>query len=84
MFGGVCFMINGNMCAGTWKDSLIVRLEREKHDETLAEPHTKPADMAGRTMRGWAIVEPAGIAREDDLEMWVARAADFAASLPAK
>ena len=77
-------MINGNMCAGTWKDSLIVRLEREKHDETLAEPHTKPADIAGRTMRGRAIVEPAGIASEDDLETWVARAADYAASLPAK
>ena len=84
MFGGVCFMINGNMCAGTWKDSLIVRLEREKHDETLAEPHTKPADIAGRTMRGWALVEPEGIEREDDLETWVARAADFAGSLPAK
>ena len=84
MFGGVCFMINGNMCAGTWKDSLIVRLEREKHDETLAEPYTKPADIAGRTMRGWALVEPEGIASEDDLETWVARAADFAASLPAK
>lgn len=84
MFGGVCFMINGNMCTGTWKGSLIVRLERDKHDETLAEPHTKPADIAGRTMRGWARVEPAGIASEDDLETWVARAADYAASLPAK
>ena len=84
MFGGVCFMINGNMCVGTWKGSLIVRLERDKHDETLAEPHTKPADIAGRTMRGWALVEPAGIEREDDLETWVARAADYAASLPVK
>ena len=84
MFGGVCFMIHGNMCVGTWKDSLIVRLEREKHEETLAEPHTKPADIAGRTMRGWALVEPAGIASEDDLATWVARAADYAASLPAK
>ncbi len=84
MFGGICFMINGNMCVGTWKGSLIVRLEREKHDETLAEPHTKPADIAGRTMKGWALVEPAGIASEDDLETWVARAADYAGSLPAK
>ena len=38
MFGGVCFMINGNMCVGTWKDSLIVRLDKKKHDETLAQP----------------------------------------------
>ena len=84
MFGGVCFMINGNMCVGTWKDSLIVRLEREKHEETLAEPHTKPADIAGRIMKGWALVEPEGIASEDDLATWVACAADYAASLPAK
>ena len=84
MFGGVCFMINGNMCVGTWKGSLIVRLEREKHDETLAEPHTKPADIAGRTMTGWALVEPPGIASEQDLKDWVDRAAAYAASLPAK
>ncbi|MCY3556085.1 MAG: TfoX/Sxy family protein [Gemmatimonadetes bacterium] len=84
MFGGVCFMINGNMCVGTWKGSLIVRLERENHEETLAEPHTRPADIAGRIMKGWALVEPAGIANEDDLAAWVARAADYAGSLPAK
>ena len=60
MFGGVCFMINGNMCAGTWKGALIVRLARENHETTLAEPHTKPADMAGRIMKGWALVKPAG------------------------
>ena len=84
MFGGVCIMINGNMCVGTWKGSLIVRLEREKHDETLTEPHTKPADISGRAMRGWALVEPPGIASEEDLETWVARAADYAASLPVK
>ena len=77
-------MINGNMCVGTWKDSLIVRLEREKHDETLGEPHTRPADIAGRTMKGWALVEPPGIASEQGLKDWVDRAAAYAASLPAK
>lgn len=53
-------------------------------DNALAEPHTKPADIAGRTMRGWALVEPVGIEREDDLATWVARASDYAASLPSK
>ena len=84
MFGGVCFMMNGNMCVGTWNGSLIVRLDKSKHDETLAQPHTKPADMNGRVMRGWALVEPAGIESEDDLTAWVDRAAEFAGSLPAK
>ncbi|MDE0060644.1 MAG: TfoX/Sxy family protein [Defluviicoccus sp.] len=84
MFGGVCFMIGGNMCAGTWKGALIVRLDRKDHEATLAEPHTRPADMNGRTMRGWALVEPAGIASEGDLKCWVDRAAAYAARLPAK
>ena len=84
MFGGVCFMINGNMCVGTWKGSLIVRLDKNKHDEVLTEPHTKPADMNGRVMKGWALVEPAGIESENDLRAWVDRAAKFAESLPPK
>ncbi|MCY3759359.1 MAG: TfoX/Sxy family protein [Acidobacteria bacterium] len=84
MFGGVCFMINGNMCVGTWKGSLIVRLDRKNHDQTLAEPHTRPADMNGRTMKGWALVEPAGIESDSDLAGWVDRAARFAESLPPK
>ena len=84
MFGGVCFMINGNMCAGTWKGSLIVRLDKKHHDETLAKPHTKPANITGRIMKGWALVEPAGIESDNDLKTWVRRAAKFAASLPVK
>ena len=84
MFGGVCFMINGNMCVGTWKGSLIVRLDKKNHHETLAEPHTKPADMNGRVMKGWALVEPPGIESEKDLTVWVDRAARFAESLPPK
>ena len=84
MFGGACFMINGNMCVGTWKGSLIVRLDKKNHHETLAEPHTKPADMNGRVMKGWALVEPAGIESENDLAGWVDRAARFAGSLPPK
>ena len=84
MFGTVCFMINGNMCVGTWNGSLIVRLDRKDHDETLAEPHTRPADMNGRVMRGWALVESAGIESNHHLTSWVDRAAKFADSLSAK
>ena len=84
MFGGVCFLINGNMCLGTWKGSLIVRLGKEKHEETLARPHTRPANITGRVMTGWALVEPSGIESERDLKTWVGEAAAFAASLPPK
>ena len=84
MFGGICFMIHGNMCVGTWRGSLIVRLDKKDHDRTLAEPHTKPADITGRVMRGWALVEPAGIESDHDLEAWGKRAANYAESLPPK
>ena len=84
MFGGVCFMIHGNMCVGTWKGSLIVRLDKKDHDKTLAEPHTKPADITGRVMKGWALLETAGIDSANDLETWVNRAASYAESLPPK
>ena len=84
MFGGVCFMIGGNMCVGTWRDALIVRIDRKDRESVFAEPHTRPADMNGRVMKGWALVEPGGIATESDLESWVDRAAAYAASLPAK
>jgi len=84
MFGGTCFMLNGNMCVGTWKESLIVRLSKNDHERTLTEPHTKPADMNGRTMKGWALVQPAGIASDESLVMWVDRAAKYAESRPAK
>ncbi len=84
MFGGVCFMIHGNMCVGTWKGSLIVRLDRKDHEKTLSEPHTRPADITGRVMKGWALVEPSGIDSDNGLKAWVHRAAIYAGSLPPK
>jgi TfoX/Sxy family transcriptional regulator of competence genes len=84
MFGGVCFLINGNMCVGSWKGSHVVRLAREDHEETQSEPHVKPMDITGKVMKGWALVRPAGIEADDDLKAWVRRAAKFAGSLPPK
>ncbi len=84
MFGATCFMIHDNLCAAAWKGSLIVRLDKKHHDATLAEPYTRPADMNGRTMKGWALVEPAGIASDEQLSVWLERAARFADSLPAR
>jgi TfoX/Sxy family transcriptional regulator of competence genes len=84
MFGGVCFFINGNMCVETWKGSLVVRLDKEKHDETQAERHAKPMDITGKVKKGWSLVQPTGIKSDEDLTLWVARAAKFASSSPAK
>ncbi len=84
MFGGVCFMVNGNMCVGPWKGALIVRLDKENHEQTLSEPHVKPMDITGKVMKGWALVEPDGIESEKNLKMWVDRGVKFARSLPPK
>ncbi len=84
MFGGVCFMINGNMCVGPWKGSLIVRLAKDKHDETQSEPYAKPMDITGKVMKGWARIAPGGIKSDDDLKEWVSRAVKFVRTLPAK
>jgi len=83
-FGGVCFMIHGNMCVGPWKGSLIVRLAKDRHEQTQAEPHTKLMDITGRVMRGWALVQPGGIKADEDLKAWLDRAVSFARTLPAK
>ena len=77
-------MLNGNMCVGTWKGSLVMRLDREKHEETQSEPHVKPMDITGKVMKGWALIEPVGIESDDNLMAWVRRAARLAGSLPPK
>jgi hypothetical protein len=84
MFGGVGFLLNGNMLVGVWKDSLIVRLGSDAGDEALKEPHVKDFDITGRPMRGWVLVEPEGVESVDQLAGWIERAVKFVGTLPAK
>src|SRR5437773_12015990 len=84
MFGGVGFLLNGNMLVGVWKDSLIVRLGPDEGDEALKEPHVKEFDITGRPMKGWVLVEPEGVEGDDQLAGWIQRAVKFVGALPAK
>src|ERR1700735_1694175 len=84
MFGGIGFLLNGNMLVGVWKDSLIARLGPEEGDEALKEPHVKEVDITGRPMRNWVLVEPEGIEDDDQLADWIQRAVKFVGTLPAK
>ena len=84
MFGGIGFLLNGNMLVGVWKDSLIVRLGPDEGDEALKEPHVKEFDITGRPMRGWVLVEPEGVMGDDQLAGWIQRAVKFVGKLPAK
>jgi len=84
MFGGVGFLLNGNMACGVNKDNLIVRVDPEKHVDLLKKPHTKPFDLTGRPMKGWLLVEADGVKTEKQLSAWVKDGVEFAATLPAK
>jgi hypothetical protein len=84
MFGGVGFLLNGNMLVGVWKESLIVRLDAEEGEAAMLEPHVKPFDITGRPMKGWLLLEPAGVEGDAQLSGWIGRALKFVATLPAK
>jgi TfoX/Sxy family transcriptional regulator of competence genes len=84
MFGGIAFLMKGNMCCGVHRDALMVRLDPADTDRVLAEPHTRVFDLTGRPMKGWILVEPEGLATGPQLGKWVDRAAQYAGSLPAK
>ena len=84
MFGGLCFLLNGNMLVGVWKDSLIVRLGDEQGEDALLEPHVKPFDITGKAMKGWAMVAPEGIEDDDQLKGWIQRSVKFVGKMAGK
>lgn len=84
MFGGLAFMVDGNMCCGVHGDELILRIAPERTEETLKDPHVRVFDMAGRPMKGWVLIAPDGVSGDDALSSWVGRGLKFARSLPAK
>ncbi|RUT99162.1 hypothetical protein EOD23_25615 [Mesorhizobium sp. USDA-HM6] len=84
MFGGTCFMINGNMLIGTSKRGLLVRVGKAAHAAAAARLHARPMEMGGRSMEGYVHVAPEGTATEADLRGWLDRALAFVETLPPK
>ena len=84
MFGGIAFLLNGNMCCGVHDDELIVRLDPDRTEQALREPHVRVFDLTGRPMKGWVLVAPGGVAADDDLRSWIGQGVKYARSLPAK
>jgi TfoX/Sxy family transcriptional regulator of competence genes len=84
MFGGVGFMVNGNMACGVIKQDMVVRLSQEDSDAALKKAHVKAFDMTGRPMKGWILVEPGGLASDKALQIWVIKSVAFAKSMPPK
>jgi TfoX/Sxy family transcriptional regulator of competence genes len=84
MFGGVGFLLNGNLLVGVWGSSLIVRLGPELGTKALKQLHVKKFDVTGRPMKGWVMIEPDGLDGDSQLADWIERAARFVETLPAK
>jgi len=84
MFGGLCFLLNGNMGFGIVGSELMVRVGQAKYAEALALPHAREMDFTGRSMRGMVFVAEDGLSEDDELNSWLHRGIDFSGSLPAK
>jgi hypothetical protein len=85
MFGGLAFLLNGNMAVGLSSGGeLMVRVGPGASDAALARPHTRPFDMTGRPMKGWILVAPEGVKTKRQLAAWVSRGVEFAGTLPPK
>jgi hypothetical protein len=84
MFGGLAFLLDGNMSVGLSGAELMVRVGPDATDDALARPHTRLFDMTGRPMRGWVLVAPEGVGGDGELAAWVRRGVRFARSLPPK
>ena len=84
MFGGLGFMLNGNMCVGVTNNDLMVRVGADGHQEALSQPHARPMDLTGRPMNGFVFVGSSGIGDDASLQRWLDRGLTFAETLPKK
>ena len=85
MFGGLAFLIGGNMSVGvSGKGGLMVRVDPAETDALVEKPHAQPFEMRGRPMQGWLRVDAEGVRTKRQLEPWVRRGVAYARSLPPK
>ena len=83
MFGGIGFMLAGNLVAAVSRRGLLLRVGKERYAEALAQPEARPVEMRGRRVEGYVRVEPS-VLSDRALKTWLAQATAFARSLPAK
>jgi TfoX/Sxy family transcriptional regulator of competence genes len=84
MFGGACYLLKGNMAFGIYKDSLIVRMDKEQGEQSLKDRNVKPFNITGRPMAGWVMVQEGGWKSAAGLAKWIEVGKRFALSLPEK
>lgn len=84
MFGGLAWLLHGNMCVGIWHDSLVVRCHPDEWPVHLKKKHVREMDITGRSMKGWLLVDAPAIATASGLNKWLETSRQFAATLPKK
>lgn len=84
MFGGMCYMLHGNMAMGVVDSRMIVRTSKEKQVGLMTLPHTHPFDYTGKAMAGWLMVDAAELESEEDLADWVQVGLEYVRTLPPK
>ena len=84
MFGGIGFLMHGNMACGVIREDLIVRVGADNYTNALLKPDVELFDMTGRAMTGWVVVKEPGYRLDSDLNDWVAQGVEYSLSLPAK
>jgi TfoX/Sxy family transcriptional regulator of competence genes len=84
MFGGLSFLLHGNMCCGIAKGELMVRVGPVAYEKALARKHARPMDFTGKPLKGYVYVAPQGIRSQRDLRGWVEQGLAFARGLPTR
>ena len=84
MFGGLCFLLFGNMVCGIIMEDLIVRVGADKYEEMLKMRHTRKFDLTGKPLKGWLMVLAEALDDDDELNDWLQRALSFVRTLPQK
>jgi TfoX/Sxy family transcriptional regulator of competence genes len=85
MFGGVAFLINGNMAvSASGQGGLLLRVDPAETEKLLSKPHVNPFEMRGRAMKGWLRIDTEGLRTKRQLSGWASRGVDYARSLPPK
>ncbi|MDX1341775.1 MAG: TfoX/Sxy family protein [Reinekea sp.] len=84
MFGGLAFMVRGNMCVGIVKDQLMARVGPEQYPQALQQPGAREMDFTGRVMKGMVFVDAQHISEDDQLQYWCDLCLGFVAGLPGK
>jgi TfoX/Sxy family transcriptional regulator of competence genes len=84
MFGGMCFMVNGNMCIGIAKNELMCRVGPKIQKKVCDLPGCRPMDFTGRPMKGYVFVDGGNLRKKQELKFWLQQCLQFNAELPPK